>query len=76
MRQKAEKLEKGKWYADVSRIEAKCPSFLMYSHSKNNDAFFSELKGHDLMGMYMVLFRFLKDLIGLSQLKKTVKNIT
>lgn len=45
MRQKAEKLEKGKWYADISSLDDE--AFLLYSHLKDNRYYFSKQIGAD-----------------------------
>lgn len=45
MRTKAEKLEKGKWYADVDGESA---IFLKFSHVDNGICHYSEQKGHYL----------------------------
>lgn len=42
MRTKAEKLEKGKWYADSV---PNCPTFLKFSHTENRRDFYTEQKG-------------------------------
>lgn len=47
MRQKADKLEKGKWYADIDFNGSVNPAFLRYSHSNGETDFFSEIKGAD-----------------------------
>lgn len=47
MRQKADKLEKGKWYADLQEDEWNNTTFLKFKNSTKDGLNFSEKRGRD-----------------------------